>query len=79
MNKKPIIRKKYIGTTDPKELAISTRLYNYKKRKVQIRKRRHRLEEFETIFNEAELDFDPDDDRFDAVSDISSEDDPMYD
>jgi len=44
-----------------------------------MRKWRHRLEEFETIFKERDLDFDPDDDRFDAVSDVSSEDDPMYD
>jgi len=34
MNKKPLTSKKYIGTTDPKELAIATREYDYKKRVV---------------------------------------------
>ena len=40
-----------------------------------MRKHRHRLEALETIFNENEIDFDPNDRRLDSVSDISSSDD----
>lgn len=79
MVKKHILSKKYIGTTDPKEVSLSTMAYNANKRQIQIRKKRHKLEEFETVFKEKNLKFDKNDDRLDNISDISSEEDELFD
>ena len=43
-----------------------------------IRKRRHRQEALRTIFEEINLTFDTDDDRMDSISDVSSEDEIIY-
>ena len=40
--KRIITARKYIGTTDPKEVILNTKLHNQMKKGLQIRKRRHR-------------------------------------
>ena len=47
------------------------------KREIQDRKRRHRVEELETIFDENKIAFNPDDNRLDSISDVSSSDDDI--
>ena len=45
---------------------------------VQKRKKRHRYEALETIFNENNLEWDENDDRLDGEQDISSSDEEIY-
>ena len=77
-NKRLLTNRKYIGTTDPEQIKFTTKEYFDGRHVVQERKRRHRLESLNTIFEEAKLKWDQKDPRIDDVSDISSSDEPIY-
>ena len=62
INKRPINARKYVGTTDPKEVGIASRRYKEALKEVQARKKRHRDEALETIFKENDLSWDENDD-----------------